>query len=517
MKRVFFVFLFALTALVFAGCSSSGDSKGGGNGGGGGQSPKDFSGKVIIPSAYVGYDLKVCADANNSNSCGEGETLATLATDGSFSITTIPTTPLVAEFYAPSSTTGINLFSDALPALVYTTPAIGDIPAESVTLSAFTTMVKSKMDSSPLIYDNAEKASGAVRAETDIPFNPFESDDYAANIDLHNAVSALVADILDTIHNTLGSKSIELSFGVISALYTAVFDVVSEIVKNPGYDYETDKSDIKSKLDEEAITAVNTPTDFTKWDLTQSKELYLVEGSRDKIMVTPVKIEGNHIYVYKSERKELSLTNNGDSLPQHSGEPENNQISVKKAVKASPKNITATPRFDDKPFTLSGNATVYTLLFTQNPTPVTNPGDLHDWSGTGGHPLGNNAMYICPLDGVSSIDLDNGMNFVSKNGAHRVNISSNKDFTWAYNSNVDTDPFGQSSSFQKKGTVSKVTGDEGLIKLTADDNSVIYLFTYQGASWGSIYYANVDATFTFFDAEAAKSVIQQAGGWAPLW
>jgi hypothetical protein len=92
MKRLFFVFLFALTALFFLGCSSSGG--GGGNGG-----PVEINGHVIIPSAYSTDIVYVCSDADRSNSCADSETYVKANADGSFAITASSALPLVAEFY----------------------------------------------------------------------------------------------------------------------------------------------------------------------------------------------------------------------------------------------------------------------------------------------------------------------------------------------------------------------------------------------------------------------------------
>jgi hypothetical protein len=272
MRRVFFVFLFALTALVFTACSSSDDDNGGGNGGGGGQAPKDFSGRVIIPTAYAGYTVKVCADANNSNRCDKNETSATAAGDGTFSISTIPTNSLVAEFYDSSSTSSLAVTvsaAEALPVLIYTTPAVGDIPAESVTVSAFTTLAKNKIDLNPGKY-NTISAADAV--QTDIGISPFDDSSYTGvNATAHDKVSEIVADILDYIYTSFSTAAANAPAGLILALYNAVYDIVDDIVSDPSYAVDTGA--IKSGIDEDAIedADASAPKD---WDYTIPLDLY---------------------------------------------------------------------------------------------------------------------------------------------------------------------------------------------------------------------------------------------------
>jgi hypothetical protein len=470
MKRLFFVLLFALTALFFSACSSS---SGEGDGNGSNQpTPQDIDGVVIIPSGYIGDNIQVCDDKNNSNSCDSGETTVAVNPDaGTFSISA--SYSLVAEFYSePRNTLGtsVSSWNGHLPVLVYTTPA-----GES-TVSAFTTMVKNKVDTQPGLY-NAISGAEKVKADTDIAFDPFDAGSYAVNAVLHNKVSAVTAGILEYICDTLDITPDTFSAGVILALYNVVYAIVDDIVADPvSADVDNLVNTNKGSADDNAIAGAN-GTIGEVWDVGNS-------------------ISGLYSFGIPSSNN-LVVAVSGVPLPISTLPPPvsvsiPNSLKIKSATVASPTSITTADRFSSLTFNLGAEAKVYTLVFTEDYSKSAQPDreiSMNSFEGATIRSYDNEVVIILDSD---TFEWDS---------AARSGNPFNYDF-----------PFKKSGNFVKTGS-----GDEEVFTLNATDGSKAILFK-RDYGWVLAVYPIFDGSATCFNEAAAQAIIDQwKNNVSPLW
>ncbi|MDR2105303.1 MAG: hypothetical protein LBP51_06070 [Deferribacteraceae bacterium] len=247
-------FLFALSALFFTACSSSGGSNGGD--GGSNNKPVDRNGFVVIPAKYAsGCTVYVCSDENNNSSCDDGEPKVQADdADGSFSIPAYEKYPYIAEFYADDTgTSGVSIMaSGSKPVLIYTSPAGKDA------ISAFTTMVKNVIDLHPLQY-TVDTASAAVKQEAGIPATGdlFNKDAYTGGIaTVHDTASEVAEGVLKYIADTF--PTVVFTPAQVAALYTVVFNLVSDIAADSTKTAEDFVDEVESGSDVEA--AINDAT-----------------------------------------------------------------------------------------------------------------------------------------------------------------------------------------------------------------------------------------------------------------
>jgi hypothetical protein len=500
-----FSFLLAIFAVFAVSCSS-----GGGGGGSNPPAPQGISGVVIIPSDYSGYTVLVCADADNSNSCDDGETTAEVDSNGAFSITTQAAYPLVAEFYPADGSLG------TLPALVYTTPK------GEKTLSAFTTMVKNNIDTQPWSY-NAASSAEKVKSDTGISFNPFDADSYKANptnASIHNKVSAVTAGILDYIYTSLGVENI--TAGVISALYNLIADIASDIA-NPSNNVDDLVSANEGSIDnsdiEEAENAIANAknTTFEDWNYgSVISGLYSFFEDYDTPGVLVERLDFQN-------PEEVSLPT--DTLPSPGSitksELLEGGIVINRATVASPAKITTSERFSSKTFDLGEGAEVYTLISTQdfskkvqsasvlrNIVSSSEYEDLDDEGYKGSHfsIFGFDETFAQTTYTVYEDTIVFYPDFDPQSG----------EFDWTYSGYID--PFDGELPFTKHGTFIKTANEA--FKLTAEDDSVIILFKSPiDSSWFLAFYPVFGPTTTvFFNDVAAQAIIDQwTTNLTPLW
>jgi hypothetical protein len=512
MKRFFFVFLFALTALFFSACSSSDSGSGNADNP---PAPQNIAGKVIIPSAYnTGYVVQVCGDANNSNSCDSGETIVNVTTgSGEFSVTTRSDYPLVAEFYPASATSGtsVSVLNGHLPVLVYTTPA-----GEN-TISAFTTMVKNKVDTQPGIY-NAISGADKVKADTGITFDPFNAANYTANTVLHDKVSAVTAGILEYIRDTLNITPDTFSAGVILALYDVVYDIVATVAANP------DSADVDSLIDSNRGSVDGTA-------------IADANGAMGEVWNVGNTVSGIYEFILPEGENRVAVSSGDDddaislptaTLPSGSLNFSDHDITVKKATKASPKNILTSERFYSRTFNLGAGAEVYTVIFTQDFTKnVQSVEYLRQNFHTNGFWdtfSGDYADSVIPSNfdetfTITNITTQRGYDITFRPKRDGLNAPQNGDFDWYYYG--DEKPFSYFPN-EKHGSFVKIDdGDNEAFKLTATDGSAAILFKYQdeySEYWVLATYPVLEGVFTFFNQAAAQYIIDQwKTGVTPRW
>jgi hypothetical protein len=524
MKRLFFVLLFALTALFFSACSSS--DSGGGNGSNG-PAPQNISGKVIIPSAYnTGYIVQVCGDANNSNSCDNAETAVNVnSATGEFSVTTRSDYPLVAEFYDISSTTSGTVVSSRdghLPVLVYTTPA-----GES-TVSAFTTMVKNKVDTQPGIY-NAIAGAEKVKADTGITFDPFNAGGYAANAVLHNTVSAVSAGILEYICEELQLTSDSFSAGVILALYNVVYEIVATIPPNPSpADVQNIVDTNKVSIDGDVIANANASIPGN-WNYGEALDLYVFNSDDGTMSVDAARTGSGFVRMFNGFL--LPST----ALPPHSGTYEDYslaEMSITKAIVSTPISIDTSD--GSKSFTLSGGAKVYTMFYTEDHSK--NVDDIYyirdhfqtledskNWN------LTTNIDY---LNGVHMGYVGKNMSRFDRNGetfstyGFEDNITlypdlddcdvtdcSSRSGTFYWYMDGYSDPFHSDFPAVMEGNFVRL--NDWSFQLTASNGAVGFIVKriddpwVQYGQWALAKYPITQGTITFFSAEAAQEILDQ--------
>jgi hypothetical protein len=512
MKRLFFVLLFALTTLVFSACSSSGGGGGGGNGSHQ-PTPQNIEGTVIIPSGYTGNNIQVCDDKNNSNSCDSGETTVAVDSNGSFSISAAYS--LVAEFYSePRNTSGtsVSSWNGHLPMLVYTTPA-----GES-SISAFTTMVKNKIDTQPGLY-NAISGAEKVKTDTTITFDPFDAGSYNTNAVLNYKVSAVAEGILEYICNTLNINSDTFSPGVILALYNVVYDIADDIAANPSSaDVDNLVNTNKGIIDDTAIAAADNAVGEV-WNVGNTiSGLYefWFSGRVNKVVVGI----GNE----NAEAHAIALPTGTLPSPESANVDSNQTI---RATVASPANITTSERFSSKTFNLGAEAKVYTLIITYDYSKSVQSAEYlqHD--------------AILDFDLFTGDDMDivitygfdrtftvtdiimgnNTISFIPNRGdtSGSGNYPQSGEFVWKYKGK--TGPFSNKYPFTKSGSFIKTAyNDEEAFKLTdPSDGSTAILFKYN-SGWVLATYPIFEESLTLFNEAAAQTIVDQ---WktevTPLW
>jgi hypothetical protein len=501
MKRLFFVLLFTLSALFFSACSSS-DSGGSSSNE---PAPQDISGKVIIPSAYnTGYTVQVCGDANNSNSCDGETTVNVNMGSGEFSVTTRSDYPLVAEFYHAAATSGtsVSAWNGSLPVLVYTTPA-----GEN-TISAFTTMVKNKVDTQPGLY-NALSGAEKVKADTGITFDPFNAASYAANAVLHDKVSAVTAGILEYICDTLNITPDTFSTGVILALYNVVYDIVDDIVSDPG---SADVGDLiennQGNVDDTAIGNANNTIggDWSGGNIISGLyEFWL--SDENTVAVIPVEMDDEAIPLPT------------DNLPQ-SGSLKLSDYSVKKVTVSSPMNIVTSERFSSKNFNLGAEAKVYTLIssedYSKNVQGVEALRQI--WFNDLNEFKGYDIQSVSPsnFDGTFTVTNITTQPYSDDDIIFYPNSDrTSGEFVWNYTGKSRMGAFLIYFPSQKSGSFVKI--DEDAFKLTTADGSVAILFKSNN-SWNLATYPILETTHTFFNQAAAQAIIDQwKNNVTPLW
>jgi hypothetical protein len=274
----------------------------------------------------------------------------------------------VAEFYDtdPITTSGISVASlgSGTPKLVYTSPA------GKTTISAFTTMVKNKVDLDPTI--TVEAASDEVKFASGIA-DPFDRESYTGNAEAtHDVVTDLVKGVLDYITGTL-NKTVNESPAVVAGLYDVIFKLVAGVAADPTTAatntntlVSSANSDISQAIDD-AEEALEEAGNATLWDPNDSLTLYEIAYDNGEYNMRTYRT-GPQWTEY--EGKPFSELGDNDLSPS-SGESEQFTlaemwIDVKSAVKASPGKIVTTVRYRSMKIPLSKNAEVYTMDNTQD-------------------------------------------------------------------------------------------------------------------------------------------------------
>jgi hypothetical protein len=466
MKRLFFVLLFALTALFFSACSSSGGS-GGGNGSG------PIEGNVIIPSAYSTDVVYVCSDADRSNSCSDTETYVKANSDGSFTITANANSPLVAEFYAtdpfPSSGASVSSLGGIKPKLVYTTPAGKN------TVSAFTTMVKNKMDLDPAT--TVDIAADAVKIASGIT-DPFDAASYTDNaMAVHDVVTELVEGVLAYITTTLG-QTVDASPAIVAALYDVIFQLVESIADDPdaaNSDMSTLLSGVESDIEqaiEDTETALNNAGNSGNWNINTPLTHYQVD----------YKSSTYYMQVYQSgslwkswDHESVVSLKAGNKLPTPQGNPDTFDMSsffqVISATVTSPGKVYSSERFNQK-ITLSTGAKVYTIIALEDSTDEFNGieelrGDSDDISWVGS---GRRAGTVSFDGTVVSALYD------------KINLEADGTFRWINTGYPDNVVFNEHLAFDQSGTYTK----------SGSGRDEHYIFTTSNGAKAVLYHHNED-------------------------
>jgi hypothetical protein len=500
MKRLFFVFLFALTALFFYACSSSSD------GGGGDNPPAPISGNVIIPSDYSSYAVYVCSDADRSNSCSDAEPRAKANSDGSFAITASAALPLVAEFYEtdPITVSGASVSSlgGIKPKLVYTTPA------GKTTISAFTTMVKNKVDLSPAMTVGA--ATAEVASASGIT-DPFDAESYTAHAAVHDVVTGLAEGLLDYINTQ--NYTVNNPAAVIAALYNIIFDLLVDenIADNPG---GVDVTDLVSGAEggiEQAIEDADAALDPSgNWDLNTPLTLYEItyDDDDDVYSYRMSAFQTGPIWTTYDEVLFSQLDSYPNSLPPSSGASESFtltgiDITPENAVKTSAGSISTTARYRSRSIPLSASAEVYTMLYSQN---FAISKDSTSWHGNVNIiPTGSNTYKIEETAFTLTMD------------------ETDMTFNWVDTGNNDH-IFRDDFAFDKQGTYTRNNAgtNEERYTFTADDGSIAEVFHNPDRN-PSMFYMNLYAIqrsrLVLFNAVAAKEIRiwLEAHPITPLW
>jgi hypothetical protein len=314
MKRVFLVFLFALTALSFSACSSS-DNDGGGGNGGGGEGKQSINGKVILPE---GYAAKVFVDTNGSGVLDGEETGIDAALDGTFSIQAGAGERLAAKL-TKAETTGTTVLSELSSTsntpIYYTTPYKN--PAEVKTLSSLSTLVKNKMDLEPRLTVGA--AAVAVKADTGLTADILseEAAGDTAVIALNAKLAGITQRTAAFILNELGAEA-SVDSAVVTLLYSAINNILSVIIANIENDtvvdnaIQTDIGDVEA-----AIGEIEAAFD-SKWDPLVPIALYLPDSDH-----TICRFDFNNNVLQVGPYTPISSLKSGPTLP-----PSGNEFTI---------------------------------------------------------------------------------------------------------------------------------------------------------------------------------------------
>jgi hypothetical protein len=508
MKRLFFVLLFALTALFFSGCSSS-------SGGGGDNPPAPISGNVIIPSDYSSYAVYVCSDADSSNSCSDAEAYVKANPDGSFTITASANYPLVAEFYdtdpIPASGASVSSLRGINPKVVYTTPA------GKTTVSAFTTMVKNKADLDP--STTVDIAADTVKIASGIT-DPFDAASYTGNAaDTHDVVTELVEGVLSYITASLG-QTVDASPAIVAALYNIIFQLLVDegIADDPaGVDVgdlvSGAEGDVAQAIDD-AETALDDAASSGNWNLISPSTLYEIlyddeklNGSRYLMGVvqtgSPWKIwedSGESVAVLKAENRLFAPQGDPDSTFDTSDR--NNIIS---STVTSPGNVFSSDFFDNQQITLSEGAKVYTFIVLNNYMIDKYPNNI------GGLLNGN---VDVPNLGCAGAELSQPVNF---NGIeidapyNTITLETGNTFRWINAGYPDCVVFNEHQSFAQNGAYEKYgSGYDEYYIFTASNGSKAVLYHKNSApEWYLAAYPKVYTKNVLFNDIAAENVRDQ--------
>jgi hypothetical protein len=513
MKRLFLLFLFALTALSFTACSSSDDNDD--NGGGG---LTEIKGHIIIPN--TAKYIYVYADTNDNKHYDEAEVIIAADTaTGEFTLTAASAAPLVAEFYytdtdpypaAASSGVKVTAAGNSLPELVYTTPA------GKSTISAFTTMVKNEVDLNPVSYD-VEIASDKVRLALGVSGDLFAAESYTGELlKINSKVSEVVKGLLAYIKASLGVTEIAASH--IAALYSVVEGIVGDIADDPdGYDTAAAITGAESGIEddieaaeealEEAKTAEswNTKEPITVYDINDLNNNGVFGG-----YIMGATLTGDiwkdwdyePISTLKSERR-LTPT---IGEPKESFTLEGIGFNVEKSTVTSPSKIYTTPRYGSQEIPLPAGAKVYTLFVSQNFTKRINTISELRNAMNGCHaddPLGVNWMGCVNFNSnkITPVFPDDTNDIITK--------TSDNTFNWVNTGGFD-DIFTQGDyPFVKSGTYTvNGSGENETYTFTASDGSKAFLFhpTGNGTQWILATYPIKKEALVFFNDKAAEAI-----------
>jgi hypothetical protein len=399
--------------------------------------------------------------------------------------------------------------------LVYTTPA-----GES-TISAFTTLVKNKVDTQPGLY-NALSGAEKVKADTGITFDPFDAASYAANAVLHDKVSAVTAGILEYICDTLDITPDTFSAGVILALYNVVYEIVDDVVTDPSSaNVDNLVNTNKGSVDDTAIANADGAVGDV-WNWNSAPDLYDFW----------VHYNTNYVVVSSGEDDDAAKQLPTDTLP--SGASPLNlsdlNLAIKVATLASPANITTTSRFSSKTFNLGTEAKVYTIIFTQDYTKSVQSAEYLQQN-LGNIWGGENNKTLFKGESMDSIDQNNfdgtfAVGTITKSD-NAISFFPNRDtgtypqngtFVWNYSGKIE--PFHNDYfPFTKQGSFVKTAdGSKEAFKLTASDGSVAILFFESEFGWVLATYPTIEGSHTFFNQTAAQDIIDQwKNNVTPLW
>jgi hypothetical protein len=525
MKRLFFVFLFALTALFFSACSSSG-----GGGGDNPPAPQEISGKVIVPSDGA-YDIYVCSDTNGNNSCKDEETVVQATVDtvnniAAYTITADAGKPLAAEFYlqSPSSGSSISAVTSlpaGAPVIVYTTPAPKFVPSASVNetvISAFTTMVKNKADLDPMNV-TVNMAVNDFVSDCGMLINPFKAADYDSSIiAVHNIVTDIVASVLEHIKDTLSSNVVAIagdSFtqASIAALYNAVYDLVDDIAANPSDLASSYTGGINSTIENDIANAqadIDEANDADVWDLNTPFIIYQIAYNHHDYYMTAFQTGPTWTQYIETLISDLD---SGLSGTNNMADQEPNPFTMAQLgivpenyVKTLPSSISTTARFSSRSIALPGNAAVYTMLATHN---YTIPGDNFEFLRANF----DSESYVFHCSWHSEVTITStGSNTYRINDVDSGYITmdeTNKSFRWVETGNKG-DVFADDFAFNKRGTYTHNnagTGEE-TYTFTATDGSVAKVFRPNSdpSRLAMATYPVVSERLVFFNAAAAGDI-----------
>jgi hypothetical protein len=263
MKRLFFVLLFALSALFFSACSSS-DS--GGDGGTPQQST--VQGAVIMPDGYI---ARVFVDANGSGTFDEGENSVNVEADGTFAIQAGSGYLLAAELTKNSVQTAVSAVN---------APVIYTAPAGVSTLSSLTTLVKNKMDLNPGMSVTAAVTN--VKTDTGLTADIFNAASYnAAIVTLNTNIAYVTQKTVDYILGEL--RETEVNSSIIAFLYGSISNVLLAISSADTDELDDISDDIEDNIGNgseiaDAIEKTETILNSEAWDLTNPIQLYLPDS-----------------------------------------------------------------------------------------------------------------------------------------------------------------------------------------------------------------------------------------------
>ncbi|MDR2400629.1 MAG: hypothetical protein LBD73_03135 [Deferribacteraceae bacterium] len=442
----------------------------------------------------------MCSDVDKSNSCnGEEELIPVNIADGSFALTASKDIPLTAEFYEePSSSSGISVsvMDGKLPVLVYTTPA-GEKP-----LSAFTTIVKNKVDQNPLYY-TVNLASDEVKETSGIE-DPFKKESYTdADIaKIHTVVSEVVEGLLNYLATVLSVTPETFTPAHTAALYNIVSDMVTDIADDPvSADADSLVSGVESGVSQEvtdADTALNEAAAAKDWNISADAKLYEVD-CKGSIFTLDLIQTGAQWKIWRR----VGL----DETP--AGEPDFNAslttigITPVKSLVTSLSTISVNDRYGSFSISLSSGAEVYTQLFTHDYTEEID-GIVYLQKNFETINSGNDSISIGAYDlGTANFNTDK----IQDSFGNLINIFGTK-FKWTGEGNQEL--FSEDYGFVKSGSFAKSgSEDKEVYTFTASDGSIAYLFHPEGNSsqWALATYPVFNERMVLFNKTATQDIV----------